>query len=68
MKTTMLIATILSGLLIFSTVTCGLWIRNNGEAVDESSLVFHMAIGLATALVTAITVVLGLISVYRLPG
>ena len=68
MKTTIIITAILTGLLLFSTIVCGLWIRNSGELVEESSIIFHMVIGLATALVTAGTVILALVSVYRLPG
>ena len=50
MKTAVLIMAIVTGLLLFSTVVCGLWIRYSGE-VDESSTSFHMTIGIVTAVI-----------------
>jgi hypothetical protein len=52
MKTVFVIGAILTGLLLFSTVVCGLWLRAH-QPVDPSSLQFHMVIGLATAGATA---------------
>jgi hypothetical protein len=65
MKTLLVISAVLTGLLIFSTVVCGLWLRYSGEPVEQSSLNFHMIIGLATALVACVTVILGVASVFR---
>ena len=65
MKTILVISAVLTGLLIFSTVVCGLWLRYSGEPVEQSSLNFHMLIGLATALVAYLTVVLGVVSAFR---
>lgn len=64
MKTIFLIGAILTGLLLFSTVVCGLWLRSH-QPVDPSSLQFHMIAGLATAAVTAATLILGAIMAYR---
>ncbi|MCP4541052.1 MAG: hypothetical protein GY832_28280 [Chloroflexi bacterium] len=60
MNTVRWIMAILTGLLLFSTVVCGLWIRYSGEA-DNGSISFHMVIGIATAIATAVTIVLSVI-------
>ena len=57
MKFTIIATTALTGLLIFSTVVCGLWIKGQ-EAVDPSSVSFHMSIALLTVLFTVLTLVL----------
>jgi hypothetical protein len=51
---------IVAGVLLFSTTVCGLWIRTSGQA-DESSTAFHMMIGIATAVVTVIALVLAVL-------
>ena len=51
---------IVTGVLLFSTTVCGLWIRTSGQA-DESSTAFHMTIGIATAVVTVLTLVLAVL-------
>jgi hypothetical protein len=58
MKTMMVVLAILSALLLFSTVMCGLWIRYSGEVVEDSSITFHLGIGLATAVVSVVTLAL----------
>jgi len=60
MKTAVLIMAIVTGVLLFSTVVCGLWIRYSGEA-DESSIGFHMTIGIATAVIAVAAMVLAVI-------
>ena len=60
MKTVVWVMAILTGVLLFSTTVCGLWVRSSGQA-DESSITFHMAIGIATAVVTAATLILSLL-------
>ena len=60
MKTVMWVMAILTGVLLFSTTVCGLWIRSSGQA-EESSIQFHMVIGIATAVVTAVTLVLAVL-------
>ena len=60
MKTVVLIMAIVAGVLLFSTTVCGLWIRTSGQT-DESSTAFHMMIGIATAVVTVIALVLAVL-------
>lgn len=61
MKTLLIILSIATFLLIFSTLVCGLWIRNSAEVVEESSITFHMNIGILTSVVTVATVIVALI-------
>jgi hypothetical protein len=49
---------ILTGLLLFSTVVCGLWLRYSGKPVEPSSLDFHMIVGMLAAISTVITIVI----------
>lgn len=65
MKNISLIAAILSGLLLFSQVLCGLWIRNAGKPADESSIRFHVMFGLLTVAVVAVTLVINMIAIYQ---
>ena len=65
MRTLTLILGILTGLLLASTLICGLWMRAQ-EVVDPSSISFHMTIGVAAALVAALTLVLSVSQVMRL--
>jgi hypothetical protein len=58
MKTTILIMEIITGLLFFTTIVCGLWLQYSGAGITQSNKYFHMAAGLLTSLATAITVVL----------
>ena len=51
----MIIAT---GLLLFSTVVCGLWMRFLGKQIEQSSIDFHMIVGLLAAVATVVTIVL----------
>ncbi|HEY5670181.1 MAG TPA: hypothetical protein VIS10_09310 [Anaerolineales bacterium] len=61
MKTALIISAILTGLLLFSTLICGFWLRYSGEEITKSSLDFHMMIALATTLATLTTVVLAVV-------
>ena len=61
MKTAVLIMSIVTGVLLFSTCVCGLWIRYSGEAIDDSSINFHMVIGIVTAIVAVITMALAVL-------
>ena len=58
MKTALLIMEILTGLLFFATIVCGLWLRYSGEVKTESNKNFHMVIGLFTPIFAAITMLL----------
>ena len=66
MKATINILAILTGILLFSTLVCGLWLRYSGEVIEDSSKVFHLSIGVATVLFTALTLVLAVVQVNRL--
>ncbi len=57
MRIARLIVAIVTGLLLFSTSVCGLWIRYSGQA-DSSNLNFHLVIGLATTLAGIATAIL----------
>lgn len=57
MKTVTLAALILSGLMLFAQVVCGLWIRYSAQSGEKDGR-FHMGLGLATAAVVAVTLVL----------
>ncbi len=52
MKRWVVIAAMLSGLLLISTVICGLWLRGSG------SLDFHMNLALITTFSVLVTLVL----------
>lgn len=63
MRKFQLVMAYLTLLLMFSTFVCGMWINSAGSEVTdpESSIRFHMAIGISTAisyLVTFITILL----------
>jgi hypothetical protein len=66
MKTITMIMAVLTGLSLFSTMVCGLWMRYSGEEIVESSLNFHLGVAVLTALLTVMTVVMALVQVYRL--
>lgn len=57
MKVLSLVIAIITGLLLFSTLTCGLWIRAN-KVTDVSALNFHVSIGIATVIFSFLAVVL----------
>ena len=63
MKIAFLIFAGLSVILLLSTIVCGLWIRSGGEKVTdvESSVKFHLGIGVLTALSTLVTIVLAVV-------
>lgn len=61
MKTVLIISAIVTGLLLFSTLVCGFWLRYSGEELTKSNLNFHMMVALLTALATTVTVVLAVV-------
>lgn len=65
MKIVVLVLSILTGLLMFSTVVCGLWIKAQPE-VDASSISFHQGIALLTAAFVVVSLVVSTITVFRL--
>jgi hypothetical protein len=63
MKIAITILSILSILMLFSTLICGLWIHNAGDKITDlaSSINFHLRIGVATVIITVVTLVLVMI-------
>lgn len=66
MKATINILAILTGIMLFSTLVCGLWIRYSGEVIEDSSITFHLSIGVVAVLFAAATLVLAVVQVNRL--
>lgn len=64
MKTVVVILDAVTGLLIFSTLVCGLWIRTQPE-VDPSSVSFHMWIAILTVTFMVVSMVVSTIGVFR---
>jgi len=54
MKITSLILTSITGLLLFSTTVCGLWLRSKG--VTPEGVSFHVKIALATVAFAVVTI------------
>ena len=53
MKTTSIILSSLSILMVLSQLICGLWLASHGA--DPSSISFHVRFGIATVLLTLVT-------------
>jgi hypothetical protein len=64
MKIALISTSALTGLLLLSTLICGLWIRNAGDQVTDpaSSIAFHSNIAIATTVVGMVLVALVLFS------
>jgi len=60
MKTALIISAVVTGLLLFSTLICGFWLRYSGQEVEPSSLNFHMMSAVLTAAATVGTIVIAL--------
>ena len=65
MKTVVVLLDVVTGLLIFSTVVCGLWMKAQPE-VDPSSISFHMGIALLTVGFMVASMIVSTVAVYRL--
>ena len=61
MKTVLIISAIVTGLLLFSTLVCGFWLRYSGEELTKSNLNFHMMAALLTAAATTVTIILAVV-------
>lgn len=57
MKIITIVIAVVAGLLLLSTLICGLWIKSKG-LTDISSLNFHMQIGIGSVIFGMISVVL----------
>jgi hypothetical protein len=65
MKTIVIVLDIVTGLMIASTVICGLWMKAQPE-IDASSVGFHMGIALLSAAFVVVTLVVSTVAVLRL--
>jgi hypothetical protein len=65
MKMVVIVLDIVTGLMIASTVICGLWMKAQPE-IDPSSIGFHMGIALLAAALVAVTLVVSTAAVFRL--
>ncbi len=65
MKTAALISSIATGLLMLSTMICGLWIKAN-DITDPGSLNFHVNSGIASVVFSFITLFLVIRMLFRL--
>lgn len=63
MRALTIVVVILTMLLLFSTLVCGLWIGANGG--DASSADFHRTLGIATVISSFIVCILALIAVKK---
>lgn len=58
MKITILILEIFTGLLFFTTIVCGLWLRYSGEVITQSSKNFHMISGVLSGMLAIVLMLL----------
>lgn len=65
MKTVVIVLDVLTGLFLFSTVVCGLWMKAQAT-VDPGSIAFHQTIGLVTAVLVVVTLVVTTVALFRL--
>lgn len=49
MKTFQIISMSITGILLFNTIVCGIWIRYSGALITEANKNFHMVSGILTA-------------------
>lgn len=57
---------VISALLILSTLICGTWIRSAVEHQTPESIQFHFQIGVATVLVTILTLGVSFVRILRM--
>lgn len=55
MKTIQTILTSLTGILLFTTVACGVWMRYSGAVIKEADKNFHMVSGILAVILVAVT-------------
>ena len=58
MKTYQIISMSLTGILLFNTIVCGMWIRYSGSLITEANKNFHMVSGILTAVFVAVSMFL----------
>ncbi len=49
MKTFQIISMSITGILLFNTIVCGIWMRYSGALITEANKNFHMVSGILTA-------------------
>lgn len=63
MKTASIILSSLTLLMILSQLICGLWMRSNDY--EQSSIAFHSQLGIATVVMTVITLIVMLVYIFK---
>jgi len=58
MKTIQIIPMSLTGILLFNTIVCGIWIRYSGALITEANKDFHMISGILTAVFVVATMLI----------
>jgi DMSO/TMAO reductase YedYZ heme-binding membrane subunit len=58
MKTIQIISMSLTGILLFNTIVCGIWMRYSGAIITEANKNFHMVSGILAAVFVAVTLIL----------
>lgn len=58
MKTLQIISMSLTGILLFNTIVCGMWIRYSGVLITEANKDFHMVSGILTAVFVVATMLI----------
>jgi hypothetical protein len=66
MKTLEITLNVLSSLLILSTMICGLWINSSVANQTADSIRFHLQIGIATVILTLVTLTVSFLRVFRM--
>jgi len=55
MKTIQITLISLTGILLFTTVVCGIWMRYSGSVIEEADKTFHMVSGILAVILVAVT-------------
>ena len=63
MKIASIILSSLTILMVLSQLICGLWLQSNGS--EPSSIVFHSQLGIATVVMTVITIIVMLVYIFK---
>jgi len=58
MRTFQIISISLTGILLFNTIVCGIWMRYSGALTTEANKNFHMVSGILTAVFVVVTMFL----------
>lgn len=58
MKTIQTILISLTGILLFTTVACGVWMRYSGAIIKQTDKNFHMVSGILAVIMAAVTLFL----------